>query len=110
VLPARTPEELDLLLEDAFVLRDGAALAQLFQANAVLVVGDTFPEARGHAEITAVAARIWKTDQRYISDPARIIQSGDIAFVTGPSSVSVARRGVDRSWRYAILLLSFADA
>jgi hypothetical protein len=107
---ARTPEELDLLLEDTFVLRDGAALAQLFEASAVLVVGDTFSEARGREEITAVAARMWQMDQCYISDPTRIIQCDDIAFVTGPSSVSVVRRSIDRSWHFAIVLLSFADA
>lgn len=106
---ARTPEELDLLLEDTFVLRDGAALAQLFEASAVLVVGDTFSEARGREEITAVAARMWQMDQCYISDPTRI-QCDDIAFVTGPSSVSVVRRSIDRSWHFAIVLLSFADA
>ena len=108
--PARTPEELDLLLEDAFVLRDGAALAQLFEASAVLVVSGTFSEARGHEEITAAAARMWKMNHCYISDPARIIQCDDIALVTGPSSVSVVRRSTDRSWRFAIVLLSFADA
>jgi hypothetical protein len=107
---ARTPEELDLLLEDAFVLRDGAALAQLFEASAVLVAGGTFSEARGPDEITAAAARMWKMNQCYISDPARIIQCDDIALVTGPSSVSVVRRSTDRSWRFAIALLSFADA
>jgi hypothetical protein len=107
---ARTPEELDLLLEDAFVLRDGPALAQLFEASAVLVVGGTFSEARGPDEITAAAARMWKMNQCYISDPARIIQCDDIALVTGPSSVSVVRRSTDRSWRFAIALLSFADA
>jgi len=110
VLPALTPEELDLLLEDAFVLRDGAALAQLFEASAVLVVGGTFSEARGRAEITAVATRMWNTNHCYISDPARIIQCDDIAFVTGPRGVSVVRRSVDRSWHFAIVLLSFADA
>ncbi len=31
---ARTPEELDALLEDAFVLRDPGALASLFEARA----------------------------------------------------------------------------
>ena len=107
---ARTPEELDLLLEDAFVLRDGTALAQLFETSAVLVVGDGFSEARGREEITAVAARMWKMDQCYVSDPTRIIQSDDIAFVSGPSGVSVVRRSIDRSWHFTIALLSFADA
>jgi len=35
----RTPEELETLLEDAFVLHDPQALAQLFQPGAMLVAG-----------------------------------------------------------------------
>lgn len=104
---ARTPEELDQLLEDAFVLRDCTALAQLFEESAVLIAGDDLSEARGHNEITLVAAQMWKKDQRYISDPTRIIQSNDIALVTGPSGVSVVRRSLDRSWHYTIALLLF---
>ena len=34
---ARTPEELETLFEDAFVVRDRDALAQLFEDGAVLV-------------------------------------------------------------------------
>ena len=34
---ARTPEELETLLEDAFVLCDQQALAQLFEPGAMLV-------------------------------------------------------------------------
>jgi len=34
---ARTPEELDALLEDAFVVRDRRALAALFEGDALLV-------------------------------------------------------------------------
>ncbi len=49
---ARTPEELETLLEDAFVLHDRQALAQLFQPGAMLVVGGGLPEARGHQQIT----------------------------------------------------------
>ena len=33
---ARTPEELETLLEDAFVLHDPQALAELFQPGALL--------------------------------------------------------------------------
>ena len=54
---ARTPEELETLLEDAFVLHDPRALAQLFQPGAMLVVGGGLPEARGHRQIARVATR-----------------------------------------------------
>ncbi len=42
---ARTPEELETLLEDAFVIRDREAVAELFEHGAVL--GDGPREARG---------------------------------------------------------------
>jgi hypothetical protein len=44
---ARTPEELETLLEDAFVIRDGEAPAQLFADGAVLAPGDGSREAGG---------------------------------------------------------------
>ena len=36
---ARTPEELETLFEDAFVIRDRTALAGLFEDGAVLSAG-----------------------------------------------------------------------
>ena len=38
---ARTPEDLETLLEDTFVLRDGEAIAELFEDGAVLVADGT---------------------------------------------------------------------
>ena len=49
---ARAPEELETLIEDAFVLRDTETLAQPFEPRAVLTTGGGLPqEARGHEEI-----------------------------------------------------------
>jgi hypothetical protein len=56
---ARTPEELETLLEDAFVLCDHRALAQLFQPGAMPVVGGGLAEARGRRQITRVATQLW---------------------------------------------------
>jgi hypothetical protein len=36
---ARTPEELETLLEDAFTVRDGTAVASLFEARGIVVPG-----------------------------------------------------------------------
>ena len=44
---ARTPEELETLLEDAFLLRDNAALVQLFEPTAVLIAGGGLEDAQG---------------------------------------------------------------
>ena len=46
---ARTPEELETLLEDAFVVRDGEALIELFEDGAVLV-GSGAEKAREYLE------------------------------------------------------------
>ena len=102
---ARTPEELETLLEDAFVLRDDHDLVQLFQEGAMLVVGGGLPEARGHQQITRVATRLWDRDCSYLAEPRRILQVRDTALVLAGRAINVARRGEDGFWRYAILLL-----
>jgi hypothetical protein len=105
---ARTPEELETLLEDAFVTRDRAALTQLFENGAVLVGGNV-REARGEEEIAQFATALWDRDRTYVADPGRVLQARDIALVVADGGINVARRGSDRAWRYAIALLSFDD-
>lgn len=65
---ARTPEELETLFEDAFVVRDREALAELFEDGAVLVAGDGVPEARGGEEIARSATALWERDHTYLRD------------------------------------------
>jgi hypothetical protein len=101
---ARTPEELETLLEDAFVTRDRAALTHLFENGAVLVGGNV-REARGEEEIAQFAAALWDRDRTYVADPGRVLQACDIALVVADGGINVARRGSDRAWRYAIALL-----
>ena len=76
---ARTPEELETLLEDAFVLRDQQALAQLFHPGAMLVAGGGLPEALGHRQIARVATQLWDLDRSYLADPRRVLQVHDTA-------------------------------
>ena len=102
---ARTPEELETLLEDAFVLRDGAALAPLFEAGAVLAAGDGPRETRGRAAIGRLTAALWARDRTYVADPRRVLQVRDTALVVGRWGIHVVRRGGDGAWRYAISLL-----
>ena len=77
---ARTPEELETLLEDAFVLHDPQALAELFQPGAMLVVSGGLPEARGRRQIARVAAQLWDAERSYLADPRRILQARDTAW------------------------------
>lgn len=103
---ARTPEELEALFEDAFVLRDAAAVARLFEARALLVAGGLAGEARGNGEIALSAPGLWAYDCTYVADLRRVVQAHDIALVLAAQGTNVVRRGSDGAWRYAISLLS----
>ena len=107
---ARTPEELETLLEDAFVLQDLQALAQLFQPGAMLMVGGGLPEARGHQQITRVATRLWDLGRSYLAEPRQILQVRDTALVLASHAINVVHRGEDGLWRYAVLLLDVEEA
>jgi hypothetical protein len=102
---ARTPEELETLLEDAFVLHDRQALAQLFHPGAILVAGGRLPEARGRRQIARVATQLWDSQQLYLADPRRVLYVRDTALVLTGHAINVGRRGTDGFWRYAISLL-----
>jgi hypothetical protein len=84
---ARTPEELETLLEDAVVLHDREAVSALFEEDAV-IEGD-----------------LWD-GRAYVADPRHVVQRGNTALVVGGRSINVVRRGSDGAWRYAISLLT----
>jgi hypothetical protein len=103
---ARTPEELEALLEDAFVLRDRGAVAVLFEARALLVAGGGAGEFRGSEEIADSVTALWAGDFTYVADLRRVVQAHDLALVLAKQGTSVVRRGDDGAWRYAISLLA----
>lgn len=103
---ARTPEELEALFEDAFVLRDPGAVAPLFEARALLVARGVTGETRGSRAIAQSASALWSRDLAYVADPRRVIQAHDLALVLATQATSVVRRGGDGGWRYVISLLS----
>lgn len=96
-----------MLLEDAFVIRDREALAELFEDGAVLV-GDR-REARGGDEIARWACEMWRSERTYLADPRRVLQARDTGLVLTRNGINVVRRGPDGAWRYAIALLSRDD-
>src|SRR5918912_1866076 len=102
---ARNPEELETLLEDAFVIRDEQSLTKLFDKGAVLVAGES-QEARTSEEISRFAAALWEQSRTYVADPRRVLQSRNTALIVADRGINVARRGTDGAWRYAIALLS----
>jgi hypothetical protein len=101
---AQTPEELETLLEDAFVMHDARVLAQLFDHQAVLGDGQA-PAARGRSEIVRAAETLWAREQTYLAAPLRVLQTRSMALITGPCGASVARRSGRGAWRYSIALL-----
>jgi hypothetical protein len=101
---AQTPEELETLFEDAFVIRDRAALAELFEDGAVLVDGPR--EARGGDQIARLAGDMWESDRTYLAEPGRVLQARDTGLIVAERGINVVRRGTDRAWRYSIALLS----
>jgi hypothetical protein len=102
---ARTPEDLETLLEDTFVLRNNEAIAELFETCAVLVADGT-REGHGQEEIARLAAQMWQRNRTYLAEPRRIVQAGNTALIMTKHGANVVRRGTDGAWRYAIALLS----
>jgi hypothetical protein len=101
---AQTPEELETLFEDAFVVRDLGALGRLFEDGAVLGAARG-AEARGGEQIARLAAALWDRDYSYLADPRRVVQARGTALVVGRRGINVVRRDGDGRWLYAISLL-----
>jgi hypothetical protein len=98
---ARTPEELEMLLEDALLMGDGQLLSTLVEEGALLVAGAR--PARGAVEIEQAAQATWHDDCPYLADPRQILQARDLVLIVTDQSLNVARRGRDGAWRYVIL-------
>ena len=105
---ARTPEEIETLFEDAIVVGDRSALAELFEEGAILVVDDERPVRGGDASARLVLAT-WTGERIYVANPRQVVQARDVALVVGEYGITVVRRHPDGSWRYAIALLSVND-
>jgi ketosteroid isomerase-like protein len=105
VAGARSPEELETLFEDAFVMRDPDELSALYDDGAVLVAGPGGSEARGGEAIGHAVEALWDTDRTYVAGPRRVLQARDTALLVADAGVHVLRRTADGAWRVAISLL-----
>jgi hypothetical protein len=105
---ARSPEELDALLEDAFVLRDPVELAELFEDGAVLATRRR--QALGHDAIGEVVAALWACDRTYVGAVRRVLRTRELALVVAAAGIHLARRADDGTWRTAISVLDLDDA
>jgi hypothetical protein len=103
---ASTPEELESLFEDAFLIGDADALSAMFDPGAVLVGPGGANEARGSLQIARRAVALCDRGYSYVADPRRVLQARATALVVAPAGVNVMHRDRDGCWRYAISLLS----
>ena len=96
------------MLEDAFVVRDRAALARLFEDGAVL--GDGARRgARRRGRSVAFAAALWARECSYLADPQRVAAGARYrARRRDAQGINVVRRARRRHWLYAISLLDTA--
>lgn len=101
---ARTPEELDALLEDAFVLRDRAASEALFHPSAVLLEAHG-SEARGDEAIGRTLEELWDRELVYVARPRHLLRTRALALVVADSGTHVVQRGADGAWRATLSLL-----
>ncbi len=90
-----------MLLEDAFVVRDRAAVVNLFELDGL--AAGAMHTARG-PQIGAFVADLWARDLTYLARPRRVLQAGDTALIVAERAISVVCRSDDR-WRYSISLL-----
>lgn len=105
---ARSPDELETMLEDAFVIQRHEDVANLFDPAAVLAVrcSDSSPEVCGRAAIGALAASLWDRGATFIADSGRTVYGRRRALVVGPGLTAVLHRGPGGTWRFEIALLT----
>jgi hypothetical protein len=101
---ARSPEELEMLIEDAFLQRDRSVLDGLFDDGAFLTDGDG-TSARGREAVGCALADLWDRDRTYVARPRHVLQARDMALLIADAGIHVLRRGEDGTWRAAISLL-----
>jgi hypothetical protein len=105
VAGARTPEELETLIEDSFVMRDRGELGALYGEGAVLAAGEAGPEVRGGEAIGRALAELCTHGHTYVAGAGRVIQALDTALVVAAAGVHVLRRGAGGNWHVVISLL-----
>lgn len=98
---ARTPEELETLLEDALIMGDRPGLRALL-AEVCVLVGCDGREARGVGEAERLAWAWRDGGWRHLAGEQRVLQAHDTALIGSPAGLHVARRADDGAWRLAI--------
>jgi hypothetical protein len=96
---AESPEELEILLEDALVLQDDAAVAALFEEGGVLV--ESSGCVRGRNQVAHLLAQ-----QQYLAAPCSVTVVNNIAIVVGRHTVNVSCRDPGAGWRLVAAIVT----
>ena len=102
---ARTPEELETLFEDALMIGNSQAVADLFEEGSVLITGDG-ESAYGCQDIVRLALAASEGEHTYVADPLDVSQARGIALIVSERAINVVRQNSDGHWRYVIVRLS----
>jgi len=96
---AQSPEELEILLEDALVLHDDAAVAALFEESGVLV--ERSGCVRGRNQVAYLLAQ-----QDYLAAPCSVTVVSNVAIVVGPQTVNISCRDPREGWRLVATIIT----
>jgi hypothetical protein len=89
---ASSPEELETLLEDAVLLHDDRAVADLFERNGVVVRVPSWVTGRGRAGSVLIR-------EGFVASVRSVTVVHDVAVVVGQRTVNFSGRRPDRTWR-----------
>ncbi len=89
---ASSPEELETLLEDAVLLQDDRAVADLFESNGVVVRVPS--RVTGRSRAGSVLVR-----EGFVASVRSVTVVHDVAVVVGQRTVNVSGRRPDHTWR-----------
>ena len=101
---ARSPEELDELLEDAFVMRGADECRTLFREGALVGEANGLLDRCGEPAARALPA-LWRRNCTYVAGTSAVLRTRNTALVVADAGTHVVVRGRDGTWRAAISLL-----
>jgi hypothetical protein len=105
---AASPDELEIMLEDACLLNDASILTSLFDVDAVLLTRGTSQVREGSATADLIIDQLRRRGS-YVPASQLAMQAGRLALIISGATPSVARRSPD-GWQYMITRLDMSGA
>ena len=101
-----SPEELETLLEDACLVGDLDAMADLFEGDAVLGYANRSQPVTGRGDVAELIKDLREGGVSYLARRSAVVQSGSLALIINGAAVHVVRRS-SSGWHY---LISWLDS